>query len=588
MIVDPIFLAGPSITRREIEYVTTAGAVGWNLRGAEFIRAFERRLAARVGRPHALATANCTGAMHLALTALGIGRGDEILVPEIADISVAAAVLYTGAAPVFCDVDPLSLCLTPATAEARITPATKGILAVHQYSGLCDMPALEALAERRGLFLLENTAQALGGAINGRPVGGFGDISVCSFNEADTPTCGEGGMLLASDPELFHRALKPALHGRGEGNPFIYEQLGFDYAMSNLQAALGLAQVERLDELTAQKRRVFSWYRERLERVPGVWTTPGQPGVDNPHIMTALFFEDASMLRHTLLQRLAASGIICRPVHYPLSSMPMFTKADNPAAYGPALRALLLPSGHNRTEEEIDHVVATIAALTAEPALPSVRLRPTGTLAYKSDVLSRIAKAKSDGLRVPFAHDGRKYALRAVTAADAANPETVSLLAQWRRENSRVFLWHFTADDAFIRGTLRNYLERAREHLLFFIAEGDELFGQIGLDDFNFSKRECVLETLILRPSPPKGLGAAACEALFAFAREHLDVRRLYNHMLASNTKVRLLASAQGFSEVNRTPLCKEETADGVVFHPIYVLGHDKPDDHLVVTAKDL
>ena len=589
MIVDPIPLAGPSVTHREIECAADAAAVGWNMREAWYIRSFRRLVAAAVGQRHAYATSGRAGALHMAMAALGVGPGDEVLVPEIADVSLAYGVLYTGARPVFCDIDPRTLCLSPEAAAQRITGATRAVIAAHLYGQPCDMGGITSFARAHGLAVVEDATQGLGGHYCGAPAGSFGLFTVMSFSGREVVTCGEGGMLLGADEVLMRKAVKAGVLGRSGCNPFVHDASGFEYPMSNLQAAFGTAQMERLPELLDKKRLIASWYGERLAGVPGIRLPGEAPGTRSGFLMPLVFLEDASIVRTTFLRRLRASGVIAAPVFYPLSSMPVFAKADNPAAYGAGARALLLPGGHNRTEDEIDYVCSVVRALLADRSAPAARVLPGGWLLYKSDVLETIARAKKERLTLPFAHDGADYALRSLTAEDVEKPELVRLLADFRRENMHVFLRRYPVTDESMQRTMRVYLECARDFLLFFVTGGGTIFGHMGLDDFDFQKRECVAEGFMMRPDAPRGLAAAASETMYDWARDRLGIRRVYNHVVGSNRKVRLLAAAQGFREVNRTALYLQELPNGeAVFRPMYIQGHDRPDEYFVFSAKDL
>ena len=588
MIIDPIPLSGPSITHREIECAADAAAVGWNAKAANYINAFQRQVANAAGQRYAFATSSRAGALHIALLALGVGPGDEVLVPEIADISAAACVTWTGAKPVFCDVDPATLCLSPLSAAGNISSRTKGMIAVHLYGQPCQMVPLTELAASRSLFLVEDATQGLGNLYHGRPAGSFGIFSVFSFAGEEVVTCGEGGMLLGSNQALMDKAAKLGSMGRSPDNPFIYNAVGYNYAMSNLQAAIGVAQMERLDELLDKKRRIFEWYQERLGNVPGVGLNVPLSGCRGSYLMTTLGFSDASILRHDFLKKLLASRVVCKPVYYPLSSMPMFAKADNAVAYGAGVRAIVLPSGHNRTEEEVEYVSSVIKTLLADRCAKSALATPTGWLKYKSDVLEFLAEIKIYGLCLPFIHNEEEFSLQALTVEDSKNPETIAFLTAFRRDNMHAFLRHFEITEDHVRSTMEHYLELARDFILFFVIRNGERLGHIGLDDFSFQDHECVVEGLMMRSDAGPGVAAAASETLYEWAGKALGIKRVYNHVVGGNTRVRLLASAQGFKEINRTALYRQKVADGVVFRPMYIQGHDKPDEYFVFSVKDL
>ena len=257
----------PSITELEVSYVTDAARHGWGARCYEYIERFERGFAQHLGVAHAIATSSCTGALHMGLAALGVGPGDEVIVPETTWIATASPVTYLGAKPVFVDVLPDTWCIDPARVEAAITPRTRAIIAVHVYGNVCDLAALQAVADRHGLPLIEDAAEGLGSRWQGRAVGSIGRFATFSFHGTKTMTTGEGGMFVTQDADLYERVLTLSNHGRARGNTrqFWPDMVGFKYKMSNLQAAVGCAQLERLPELIAHKLQIFDAYRERLQ-----------------------------------------------------------------------------------------------------------------------------------------------------------------------------------------------------------------------------------------------------------------------------------------------------------------------------------
>jgi len=252
------------------------------------------------------------------------------------------------------------------------------------------------------------------------------------------------------------------------------------------------------------------------------------------------------------------------------------------------VRAFVLPSGHNRTEEEIEYVASVIKALLADTTLPAADVMPTGWMLYKSETLEQLAKAKTEGLTLPFVHRDEEYSLQAVTEEDLKQPEVISFLTEFRRENMHVLLRHFPITEEHIISSMAHYVDLARDFILFFVVKGEERIGHFGLDDFDFQKRECVAEALMMRPDSGPGTAAAASDTLYEWARNELGIKRVYNHVMGSNSKVRLLASSQGFREINKTALYKQELPDGLVFRPMYIQGHDTPDEYFVFSAKDL
>lgn len=353
----------PSITELEVRYATDAAATGWGERCYEYIGRFESAFREHLGVQHAIATSSCTGALHMGLSALGIGPGDEVIVADINWIASAAPITYVGATPVFVDVRPDSWCIDPEIVERAITPRTKAILAVHLYGNLCEMDALMALAERYGIPLIEDAAEAVGSIYHGRRAGSMGTFATFSFHGTKTLTTGEGGMFVTNDADLYARVLTLSNHGRRRGEPrqFWPDALGFKYKMSNIQAAIGCAQTERLDELIAGKRRVFAEYAQALADLP-VRMNPEPPGTQNGYWMPTIVVEHGAQFdREALLAEFAANNIDGRVFFWPLTMLPMFEeKRENRVAYGLYERAVNLPSYHDLSSAGIARVAEVV------------------------------------------------------------------------------------------------------------------------------------------------------------------------------------------------------------------------------------
>jgi perosamine synthetase len=364
--VKRIPVSGPSITSKEIDYVTDAVTNGWYENAGVYHGRFEAAFAARVGRRHAMALPSCTSAIHLALLALGIGPGDEVIVPESTWIASAAPIDYVGATAVFADVDPTTWCLAPDSVARALTPKTRAMIPVDLYGGMPDMDALERIAAANGIALIEDAAEAIGARYGARQAGSFGRAAVFSFHGSKTLTTGEGGMLVTDDDALLARASVLRDHGRAPGDvSFFNREVAQKYKMSAMQAALGLAQLERLDELVARKREIFAWYQCRLGAVPGLALNAEPPGVTHAYWMvTVVPDERFGVGKAELIERLGQRGIDARPFFFPLSSLPAY--ADRPAAAGAADRhpvayrlgatGVNLPSALNLTEDTVDLV----------------------------------------------------------------------------------------------------------------------------------------------------------------------------------------------------------------------------------------
>jgi perosamine synthetase len=319
-------IAGPSIGPKEIAYVTEAVETGWYEHANDFPSRFEKAFAAWVGTRFAVALPSCTSAIHLALAAARVGAGDEVVVPDLTWIASSAPISYVGASPVFADADPATWCVTTATVERRLTPRTKAIIAVDLYGSMPPVDDIRRLADQRGILFIEDAAEGLGSTLNGRRAGCFGHVGVFSFHGSKTLTTGEGGMLVTDDEQIHKRVLFLRDHGRAPGEKMFWNaEVAFKYRMTALQAALGLAQLERVDELVGKKRQIFDWYREELGDVPGITLNAEPAGVTNSYWMvTAILPSRPGNEKETLIRRLAERAIDLRPFFYPLSTIPAY------------------------------------------------------------------------------------------------------------------------------------------------------------------------------------------------------------------------------------------------------------------------
>lgn len=362
----------PSISELEVQYVTDAARHGWGPRCYEYIERFEAAFRQHLGVKHAIATSSCTGALHMGLVALGVGTGDEVILADTNWIASVAPAVHLGATPVFVDICQDSWCLDAERVEAAITPRTRAIIAVHLYGNLCAMDELLALGERHGIPVIEDAAEAIGSEWQGRRAGSMGRFGVFSFHGTKTVTTGEGGMFVTNDDELFERVLSLSNHGRvkGQTRQFWPDLLGFKYKISNLQAALGCAQAERIDELIERKRAIMAAYRGRLGHLSGLSLNPQPEGTRIGAWMPTVVFDAAlGVTRERLLARFVEDNIDARVFFYPLSGLPMF-QGRVPAAGGHSAsipeRAINLPSFHDMTDGDIDRVCAVVEALHGE------------------------------------------------------------------------------------------------------------------------------------------------------------------------------------------------------------------------------
>lgn len=357
----------PSITDLEAGYALDAARNGWGDACYAYIGRFEAAFAAHLGVQYAIATSSCTGALHMGLAALGIGAGDEVIIADTNWVASVAPVCYLNATPVFVDIDPSTWCIDTDAVARAITPHTKAIIAVHLYGNPADVPALQALADLHGLQLIEDAAEAIGTMINGHRAGSMGRFGVFSFHGTKTLTTGEGGMFVTSDSSLYEKVLTLSNHGRARGQTrqFWPDTLGFKYKMSNIQAAIGCGQVERIDDLIARKRAIFDGYRHRIGGHPGVNLNPEPMGTVNGAWMpTVVFAPETGITREMLQAAFAAEKIDARPFFWPLSSLEIFDDCSyNKHSWDIPGRAINLPSFHDITENELDRVTAIIHAL---------------------------------------------------------------------------------------------------------------------------------------------------------------------------------------------------------------------------------
>jgi perosamine synthetase len=368
--MERIPVSGPSITQKEIDYVTDAVANAWYGNANMYHQRFEKAFAEYVGVRHAVSLPSCTSAIHLSLLALGVGPGDEVVVPDITWIASAAPVTYVGATTVFADIDPESWCMSAESLKACITPRTKAVIPVDLYGNLPEMDALRAVSGSHGVALIEDAAEAIGAEYRGRKAGSFGETGVFSFHGSKTLTTGEGGMLLTDREDILKRVLFLRDHGRPPGDRLFHNtEVAYKYKMSSMQAALGLAQLERVEELVSRKRQIFSWYQKYLDGFDGLTLNHEAPYVRNVFWMvTVVLHEKFGLKKEALMERLDKYGIDSRPFFYPLSALPAYAaspdvrraRACNLNSYRISPYALNLPSALNLTEEKVKRVCGTL------------------------------------------------------------------------------------------------------------------------------------------------------------------------------------------------------------------------------------
>lgn len=357
-------ISQPSITDREIGYVTDAIKSGWVSSLGRYIDDFETEFAKFCNTQHALVTSNGTTALHLSLVALGIGAGDEVIIPNFTFVATANAVTYTGARVITVDIQEDTLCIDPGAVEKAITAKTKAIIPVHMYGHPADMSKINLIAKKNSLFVIEDCAEAHGAEIQGKKVGVFGDVGTFSFYGNKIMTSGEGGMVTTNNTKVYQKMKFLRDHAMSKNRRYWHEELGFNYRMTNLQAALGLAQLERIDELLAKKNQIFAWYKEGFKGIQNIKLNIEKVGYKNVYWLVCLevIGYDESQ-RDELINRLKMKGIDSRPFFYPMSQMPMYDHVNTPVTYKIFQRGLNLPSYFDLTKKDVDRVVECVAEL---------------------------------------------------------------------------------------------------------------------------------------------------------------------------------------------------------------------------------
>jgi perosamine synthetase len=360
-------ISKPYIGPREKELVLEALDSGWVSSIGKFIDEFEVNFARYCGTKYALAVSNGTTGLHLALAALGLQPGDEVIIPDLTFVATANAVAYTGATPILADVDPDTLCLDPASVRSLITSRTRAIMPVHLYGHPADMDALSEIADAHGVAIIEDAAEAHGAEYKGRRVGGFGKCGVFSFYGNKVITTGEGGMLTTDDGEFYQRARRLRDHAMSPQRRYFHEERGFNYRITNLQAALGVAQLERIDEFLDRRTEIMNWYNSEIATSDRVRLNRVKNWAKSAFWMICLevdWFDDAR--RDAFMQALKGRGIDSRPYFCPMSSMPMYKQTPLAVSAHKARTGLNLPSYFELTKADVQRIASDVNAILKE------------------------------------------------------------------------------------------------------------------------------------------------------------------------------------------------------------------------------
>jgi len=356
----------PCLGEREREYLLKALDSTW-ISGGEFIDRFESDFARLIGTEYAVTASSGTAALHLALLALGIGPGDEVIVPAFTFVSPANMVLETGAKPVYADIDPNTWCLDAQEADRKVTKSTKALIAVHIYGDVCDMEALTKIARERRIYLIEDVAEAAFSRYQGKSAGSFGHLGCFSFQATKTVTMGEGGAVVTDDKKLADRMTVMRSHGMRQNKRYWHDMVGYNYRLTNLQAALGCAQLENLDSIIARKLRIYRRYLGNLSGSPGI-EFQGIPREVEPVMWAVAMRIDPHCFegdRDFLIAELLKRNIETRPGFYPFSIMPLYKAEQLPIAESISRNVISLPSYVSISDDDIDYICSQLKDLVA-------------------------------------------------------------------------------------------------------------------------------------------------------------------------------------------------------------------------------
>ena len=360
-------ISAPQFVGNESKYVQECLDSTWVSSIGRFIGLFEEGFARFCDVPHAVAANNGTSALHLALLGCNLQPGDEVIVPTLTFVATANAVAYCGAKPVFVDSEPRTMNLDPALIEAKITPRTRGILVVHLYGHPAEMDPILTIARRHNLFVIEDAAEAHGARYRGQIVGGLGDVGTFSFFGNKIITTGEGGMVTVRDPEKAARIRTYRGQGMQTDRRYWFPVIGYNYRMTNIQAAIGLAQLEQIDRYMAHHRTVASWYAHYLSPIADLITLPIEESWCRHAywLYTVILNAAVPADRDQLMRDLAEVGIETRPVFYPMHVMPPYFEPDGhyPVAERLSARGISLPTHIGLTEADVAYVAGHLARL---------------------------------------------------------------------------------------------------------------------------------------------------------------------------------------------------------------------------------
>lgn len=346
----------PSLTGNEKKYVMDCMDSTWISSKGKYLQKFEESFSNFIGVKYSTGVCNGTVAIYLALAAAGIQRGDEIIVPTFTYIASANPIAQIGAVPVFCDSEKESWQMSPEDAESKITSKTKAMIIPHLYGNCCDMDKITKIAHKHNLLIIEDCAEAIGTKYKGKCVGTFGDISCFSFFGNKTITTGEGGMVVSNNLELYNHAVALKTQGVSKTKEYWHDIAGYNFRMTNIEAAIGLAQLEQVEKFINQKRQIAQWYMEELKDFPFEFNKEGHD-VYHTYWMVSCLLENTDM-RDSFKNFLRENGIETRPTFYPATAMPMYKQDETkyPIASDIAHRGINLPSYPSLTYDNVKYI----------------------------------------------------------------------------------------------------------------------------------------------------------------------------------------------------------------------------------------
>lgn len=356
-------ISEPSLKGNELKYISECILTGWISSAGKFVHQFENMFSKYCGTKYGISSSSGTTALHLSLEAIGLGPGDEVIVPSLTFISTANAVVFTGATPVFADSEKTTWNINPAIIEQLITEKTKAIIPVHLYGHPADMDPILQISQKYGLFVIEDAAEAHGAMYKNKRVGSLGDIGIFSFYGNKTITTGEGGMVVTNNEEIADKIRILRDHGMDPKRKYIHSVLGYNYRMTNMQAAIGVAQMERIDQIIDQKRFNAKLYREKLSGIPGIILPPDESWAHNIYWLFSIIIEQEKygMSATELKAKLREMQIETRPLFPPVHQQPIYMSRDClPVCQYLACNGLSLPSSVNLKEKDIIRVVNAI------------------------------------------------------------------------------------------------------------------------------------------------------------------------------------------------------------------------------------